>query len=89
MREMNIFAKKIRLSMETITLDFDPNSAFGIALDELLRNSVGVRVVRRTKKLEKASADGLIDEILENAPKDCPLTDEEIQQEINAVRYAL
>ena len=34
-------------------------------------------------------ADRLIDEILKNAPVDAPLTDDEIQQEINAVRYAV
>ena len=33
--------------------------------------------------------DLLIDEILQNAPTDTSLTDEEIQQEINAVRYAV
>jgi uncharacterized protein YpuA (DUF1002 family) len=38
---------------------------------------------------EKSEADRLIDEILQNAPVDAPLTDEEIQQEINAVRYAV
>lgn len=38
---------------------------------------------------EKSEADLLIDEILQNAPANAPLTDEEIQQEINAVRYAV
>jgi len=38
---------------------------------------------------EKSEADRLIDEILQNAPVDAPLTDEEIQQEINTVRYAV
>ena len=38
---------------------------------------------------EKSEADRLIDEILQNAPVDASLTDEEIQQEINAVRYAV
>ena len=36
-----------------------------------------------------SEADRLIDEILQNAPVNAPLTDEEIQQEINAVRYAV
>lgn len=35
------------------------------------------------------SSDSLIDNILENAPKDAPLSDEDIIQEIKAVRYAL
>lgn len=38
---------------------------------------------------EKSEADSLIDEILQNAPANVSLTDEEIQQEINAVRYAV
>ncbi len=38
---------------------------------------------------DKREADRLIDEILKNAPVDAPLTDDEIQQEINAVRYAV
>lgn len=29
----------------------------------------------------------LVDDIIYNAPKDVPLTDEEIQAEVNAVRY--
>lgn len=38
---------------------------------------------------DSSEADHLIDEILQNAPTEAPLTDEEIQQEINAVRYAV
>lgn len=38
---------------------------------------------------DEREADRLIDEILKNAPVDAPLTDDEIQQEINAVRYAV
>ena len=38
---------------------------------------------------EKSDANSLIDEILQNAPINAPLTDEEIQQEVNAVRYAV
>lgn len=38
---------------------------------------------------EKSDVEGLIDEILQNAPINAPLTDEEIQQEVNAVRYAV
>lgn len=35
------------------------------------------------------SADSLINEILENAPSETPLTEEDILQEIKAVRYAV
>ncbi len=38
---------------------------------------------------KEASADRLIDEILINAPKDVPLTDDDILQEIAAVRHAV
>lgn len=38
---------------------------------------------------DEREADRLIDEILKNAPVDAPLTDDEIQQEINAVRYSV
>lgn len=38
---------------------------------------------------EKSEVDNLIDEILQNAPANTSLTDEEIQQEVNAVRYAV
>lgn len=72
--------------METITLSYEPGSDFAKALDELIRNSEGVRVVRRRKK---ESVEELINEIIENAPQDVPLTDEEIQEEVNAVRYGL
>lgn len=52
------FANQIRIGMETITLSFDPNSEFAAALDELIRNSEGVRVVKRrkTKETEKRGA---------------------------------
>ena len=77
---------RLRISMETITLSYEPGSDFAKALDELIRNSEGVRVVRRRKK---ESVEELINEIIENAPQDVPLTDEEIQEEVNAVRYGL
>lgn len=73
--------------METITLSYEPGSDFSAALEELIRNSEGVRVVKRRKR-KKSSAD-LIKEIVKNAPQDSPLTDDEIQQEVNAVRYCL
>lgn len=75
----------MRIGMETITLSYEPGSDFAKALDELIRNSEGVRVVRR--KQGKESVEDLINSIIENAPQDVPLTDEEIQEEVNAVRY--
>lgn len=38
---------------------------------------------------KKMSAGSLIDDILENAPENVPLNDEDIMQEIKAVRYAV
>ena len=81
------FANQIRIGMETITLSFDPNSDFAVALDELIRKSEGVRVVKRSRR--KESVGELIKEIVENAPQDAALTDEDIQQEVNSVRYCL
>ena len=45
-----IFANPIplRFSMETITLSYEPGSDFAVALEELIRNSEGVRVVGRS-----------------------------------------
>ena len=45
-------------------------------------------LVQETVK-DKSDADFLIDEILQNAPANAILTDEEIQQEIDAVRYSV
>ncbi len=55
-----------------------------LALIARLSSSLVREAVRDDNK-----ANRLIDEILQNAPADAPLTDEEIQQEINAVRYAV
>ncbi len=41
----------MRLNMETITLSYDPGSDFAKALDELIRNSEGVHVVRRKSEI--------------------------------------
>lgn len=84
-----IFANptSLRFGMETITLSYEPGSNFAVALEELIRNSEGVRVVK--KRIRKKSAAELIKEIIKNAPQDSPLTDEDIQQEVNAVRYSL
>ena len=78
---------KMKPTMETITLSYEPDSDFAVALDELIRNSEGVRVVKRRKR--KGSVGDLIEEIANNAPNDIPLTDEDIQQEVNTVRYCL
>ena len=42
----------MRFNMETITLSYEPGSDFAKALDELIRHSEGVRVVK--KKSEAA-----------------------------------
>ena len=92
MKNLIIFANQLGFVMETITLSYEPESDFAIALDELIRNSMGVRVVRRTKtkkRTHKKTKEQLIKEIIENAPQNVPLTDEEIQNEVNAVRYCL
>jgi len=41
----------MRLNMETITLSYEPGSDFAKALDELIRNSDGVHVVRRKSEI--------------------------------------
>ena len=57
-----------------------------LALIPKLSNSL---IFEFPKKAKDVSATSLIDDILENAPKDVPLTDEDIMQEIKAVRYAV
>ena len=92
MKNLLIFANQMGFGMETITLGFEPESDFATALEELIRNSKGVRVLKKGKtvdKAEKRTKGRLINEIIKNAPKDVPLTDAEIQEEVNAVRYCL
>ena len=60
------------------------SSEVKLALISRLSNSLINEVAQ-----ERTSADGLIDDILEIAPKDALLSDEEIMQEIKAVRYAV
>ena len=43
----------ISIGMETIILSYEPGSDFAKKLDELIRNSEGVRVVRRKSKEER------------------------------------
>ena len=80
--------------MTTVVLERETNTYW-----ELLKNlSAEVKLaliarlsgslVREAVK-SRSDADYIIDEILQNAPVNVPLTDEEIQQEINAVRYAV
>lgn len=83
-----------RIIMTTTVLERETNNYW-----ELLKNlSAEVKlalIVRLSGSLvreaveDKNEADNLIDEILQNAPANVSLTDEEIQQEINAVRYAV
>ena len=80
--------------MTTVVLERETNTYW-----ELLKNlSAEVKLaliarlsgslVREAVK-GRSDADYIIDEILQNAPVNVPLTDEEIQQEINTVRYAV
>lgn len=55
-----------------------------LALISRLSNSIINEVAQK-----KESVDSLIDNILENAPKDAPITDEDIMQEIKDSRYAV
>ena len=57
---------------------------------EKLKEKADSRIQKYTEAVEeKSEVDNLIDEILQNAPANTSLTDEEIQQEVNAVRYAV
>ena len=53
-----IFANPItlRFGMETITLSFELGSDFAIALEELIRNSVGVQVERHGPQEDELTA---------------------------------
>ena len=93
--KMIIFAdEKTEDIMTTAVLERETNNYW-----ELIKNlSAEVKlalIARLSSSLvreavqEKSEADSLIDEILQNAPANVSLTDEEIQQEINAVRYAV
>ena len=42
----------ISISMETITLSYEPGSDFAKKLDELIRNSEGVRVMKNKKQAQ-------------------------------------
>ena len=89
-----IFADEKSSTMTTVVLERETNNYW-----ELIKNlSAEVKlalIARLSASLvreavqEKSDANSLIDEILQNAPINAPLTDEEIQQEVNAVRYAV
>ncbi len=89
-----IFADEKSRIMTTAVLERETNNYW-----ELIKNlSAEVKlalIARLSASLvreavqEKSDANSLIDEILQNAPINAPLTDEEIQQEVNAVRYAV
>lgn len=55
-----------------------------LALISRLSNSIINEVAQK-----KESVNSLIDNIIENAPKDAPITDEDIMQEIKDARYAV
>jgi len=80
--------------MTTVALERETNNYW-----ELIKNlSAEVKlalIARLSSSLvreavrDENQTNNLIDEILQNAPNNVSLTDEEIQQEINAVRYAV
>ena len=58
LKNQTIFANAIplRFSMETITLSYEPGSDFAVALEELIRNSEGVRVERHGQQEDELAA---------------------------------
>ncbi|MCR4809732.1 MAG: hypothetical protein K5896_07720 [Prevotella sp.] len=62
----------------------DLSAELKLSLISRLSNSLISEVNNAT-----VSSDSLIDDIMENAPKDAPLSDDDIIQEIKAVRYAV
>ena len=60
MKNLIIFANQLWIGMETITLSFEPGSDFAVALENLIRNSEGVRVVRR-KRTKAAKKQTVLD----------------------------
>ena len=77
----------ISIGMETITLSYEPGSDFAKKLDELIRNSEGVRVVRR-KAPEKArkAIDAMRQLSEQNGNSELSL--DEINEEIRQVRLS-
>lgn len=58
LENQTIFANPmtLRFSMETITLSYEPGSDFAVALEELIRNSEGVRVERHGQQEDELAA---------------------------------
>ena len=80
--------------MTTAFLERETNSYWELIKD--LSTEVKLALIARLSSSlvreavqDKRDTDHLIDKILQNAPVNVPLTDEDIQQEINAVRYAV
>lgn len=84
-----IFANPLTLkpTMETIILSYEPGSDFAVALEELIRNSEGVYVVKRraSKKAQKA-IDAMRQQSELNGNSELSL--EEINEEIRQVRLS-
>ncbi len=76
----------MRLNMETITLSYEPGSDFAKALDELIRNSEGVRVVRCGKGNE-SKPEQLLERFVKSRPQVPALSEKEIMEEVKAIRY--
>ncbi len=79
--------------MTAIVLERETNNYWELIKD--VRAEVKLALISRlsasliSEKEWNESAADLIDEIQENAPANVPLTDQDILQEIKAVRYAL
>ena len=89
-----IFAVINSIIMTTAVLERETNSYWELIKD--VSSEVKLALIARLSSSlirevveEKSEVDNLIDEILQNAPANTSLTDEEIQQEVNAVRYAV
>ena len=83
-----------QITMTTVVLERETDSYWKLLKDLSAEIKLAL-IMRLSGSLmreaveDKSEADSLIDEILQNAPANVSLTDEEIQQEINAVRYDL
>ena len=77
----------MQFGMEMITLSYEPGSNFAKALEELIRNSEGVYVVKRraSKKAQKA-IDAMRQQSELNGNSELSL--EEINEEIRQVRLS-
>lgn len=77
----------LRLGMETITLSYESGSDFAKALDELIRNSEGVRVVKKRCSDKARIAINAMRQLSEENDNS-ELSLDEINEEIRQARLA-